>query len=640
MSTTGSSGVSDNSAPGVRDEDAAATPEATAPPAAEAPSYTGPALVQTLSRHAWVFPIAFVVVVCLLPWLGVSSTVIRVTTLSAIYALVISGVNLTWGYAGELSLGQAFTFAAGAYFGGYWALHGHSDLIVGLVIAGGLGALFGLVVGLPGLRISGLSFAMVTFFLVLLIPTLASLLPGITGGFVGLPGIPPMTLFGSQITGNSYYLTCIIVAALWLAFMRQVVTSDWGQGFGILRESPVLAESLGTPVYLQKVKAYALGSIPAAMAGFLFAHLDGFISPQSFGFDLAVALIAGAVIGGNRSVYGAVVGAVLLQVGPLVTASFTGYSLIVYGALLLLGALLTTEGLAEIASHFTARAYHRLGSPAPGEVRADAALDRGEPDPQARPEDGVPVAANEVTQRFGGLTALSEVSVNLRPGIVTAIVGPNGSGKTTLLNALSGFYKPQGGTITIGDDRLDGRPAHHNNRLGVSRTFQTPKVPHGLTTLEVVGSGGWHTTRSWFLSSAFRLPSARARSRERRQAAARALDALDISRLAYVPAASLPLGQRRLVEVARGVIGRPKLLLLDEPASGLSAVETHQLGEVLQRLKGGSMGVVLVEHNVDFVLSVADYLYVLDQGRIIAGGNPIEVMRNPAVIDSYTGKAR
>jgi branched-chain amino acid transport system permease protein len=393
-------------------------------------------------------------------------------------------------------------------------------------------------------------------------------------------------------------------------------------------------------VYLQKVKAYALGSIPAAMAGFLFAHLDGFISPQSFGFDLAVALIAGAVIGGNRSVYGAVVGAALLQVGPLLTASFTGYSLIVYGALLLLGALLTSEGLAEIGTRLTTRAYHKLGSPAPGEIRPDTVLERGAPDPPTRPEDGIPVVAEGIVQRFGGLTALNDVSVQLRPGIVTAIVGPNGSGKTTLLNALSGFYKPQEGRIMIGEDRLDGRPAHHNNRLGVSRTFQTPRVPHGLTTLDVVAGGAWQANRSWFLPSTFRLPSSRLRGRKRREAAARALDALDISRLAYVRAASLPLGQRRLVEVARAVVGGPKLLLLDEPASGLSAVETHQLGEVLQRLKGGRMGVVLVEHNVDFVLSVADYLYVLDQGRIIAEGKPAEAIQNQAVIDSYTGKAR
>ncbi|MCW2672654.1 MAG: amino acid transporter, ATP-binding [Frankiales bacterium] len=604
------------------------------------PRYLPVGLSDLLAPWAWLLSLPFFVVLAILPWTDVSVTTVRVITVAAIYALVVSGINLTWGYAGEFSLGQAATFALGSYLGANMAIHGTTDFLVGIVVTSVVGAVFGLLVGLPGLRISGLSFAMTTFYLVLLVPSVAGLLTSVTGGFTGLAAIPNLTFFGTPIVGKGYYVVCIATLAAWLLFMRGLVTSEYGRAFTILRHSPVLAESIGISVFRHKLLAYVLGSIPAAVAGLLFAHLDSFIAPASFGFSFAVALIAGSVIGGARSVYGALAGALFLQIGPLISSSFQGYSLIVFGVLLLVGALLTPNGVAGLANSgmrlvrsrlpaATSPSYSGATEPLPGLI-SPAVNDSG------RYEQ---VSVRGVSKSFGGLAALDDVSLLVKPGTVTALIGPNGSGKTTLLNILSRFYTVDSGEVMIGVERLDGRRPHVARALGVGRTFQTPRIPEGLTVVEAVASGAWSQDSVNLLESVVRSPRARRKHRDHIAAARAALAMLGIEDLADKEAAALPLGQRRLVEVARGVIEAPRLLLLDEPASGLSSDATERLAQVLSRLKTTSTAILLVEHNVEFVSTVADQVYVLAEGRLIAEGSPTEVMRNPDVISSYTGKA-
>lgn len=588
-----------------------------------------------LIRWGWIIPVFLFVVAIALPWLGAAPLTIRIVAVTAIYALTISGVNLTWGYAGEFSLGQAATFAAGAYVGANVALHWTSDLFVGLFVCILAGVLLGVIIGLPGLRLSGLSFAMTTFFLVILIPTLAAVFPDFTGGQTGLSAIPPMSIFGVDIFGASFYVVTIILTGLWLAFMRGLVRSPYGRTFGVFRQSPVLAESLGIPVFREKVKAYLLGSVPASIAGFLFCHLDGFISPSSFSFSLAVALIAGSVIGGIRSIYGAIAGAAVVQIIPLLSAGFDQFSMLVFGLLLLIGSLLFKAGVAGSLDRLIARIFHARGI-----VRGVNTSDDQDSRDGVRDFDAnvAPVRIEHVVKAFGGLKALDDVSVTIRPGTVTALIGPNGSGKTTLLNMLSGFYPIDSGSIAIGEKKLNGVSTHRLYDLGVSRTFQTPQIPEHLTVQEVVETGVWSEQPVNFLDSVIQSPRARRIQRTHRAEARRALARLQVSELANEAAADLPLGSRRLVEVARAVANLPKLLLLDEPASGLSVGETQQLSDALLELKQTPIATLLVEHNVEFVAQTADYVYVLDAGKLIAEGTPAQVMQDPAVIASYTGR--
>jgi branched-chain amino acid transport system permease protein len=615
----------------------------------------GARVVAFFATRAWLFPLALFVLVCFSPWLGLTPTTIRVIQLGAIFTLIVSGVNLTWGYAGELTLGQVAIYALGAYIGGYFALHGITDIFVGLAASAAAGAFVGLVVGLPGLRVSGLSFALVSFFLVLLIPDVASILPGLTGGYTGLFGINPLTFFGTQITGNAYIVVLVVITGIWLLIMRNLVTSEYGHGFDVVRASPVLAESLGISVYRQKVKAYAIGSIPAAVAGFMFAHLDSFVSPSDFAFATAIGVIAAAVIGGNRSIYGAIFGAVLLQIGPLVTSSFQGWDLTVYAVLLLVGALVTSGGIAGLASRGGWRLMRRFGyadivrdAQIASGVKADQAAlaspsaqkPRSERDADSSSVGDGFVTVKGVTKSFGGNRALDDVSISLSQGSVTALIGANGSGKTTLLNILSGFYQQDAGDITLDGVVLTKQSTSKRYKVGIGRTFQTPQVVSELPVIDAVAVGAWTHDPVNIASSVLRTRGARRARARHRAAAQRAMALLGLEDRTWEDAASMPLGVRRLVEVARGLVESPRMLLLDEPASGLSVGERQTLGDAIVRLKGSSSAVLLVEHNVEFVMSVADYAYVLDQGHLIASGTPQEVMRDPAVVSSFTGRVR
>lgn len=610
-------------------------------------------------------PVQFAIVLLLLavalPWLGLNALWIREAEIVAIFTLIVSGTNLSYGFAGELSLGQPAIYAVGAYVAGYMALHGADDLLFALLVGAVAAALTGLIVGIPGLRLASWSLAMVSFFIVLLVPDLAGMLQQYTGGFNDMTGIPSAELFGQLLTPNEFYVACIVVAGGWLAFERNLVLSRHGQTIRVLKESPVLTESLGSPVYWMKVKVYVLGSIPAGLAGVLFAYYDQFLSPTTFGFDVAVGILAASVLGGAQSIYGAILGAALLQIGPFEFASFQSYSLVVYGAMLLIGGLLLRDGITSRArtgltwaltrwpalavadptvAHLTSRARRVTGSGVPPGVTQPASgltdLLRPGSAAQAAPETAA-LEIENVTRRFGGVRALSGVSMTIRPGEVTAIIGPNGSGKTTLLNVISGLVSPSSGVVRLGDRQLSGRRAYQVARLGVARTFQTPVIPAGLTTADVVATSRFHGDHVGLLPTVLRTRGYRAvRSRDQR-AARTALSVTGLAKQADAMASALPLGTRRRVEVARAIAAAPRVLLLDEPASGLSEAEVAGLGRLVRAVAAAGVIVILIEHNFSFVLSTADVIHVMSVGEIVVSGTPAQIRSHPETMATYLG---
>jgi len=601
--------------------------------------------------------IVLLVLVAALPWLGLNALWIREAEIVAIFTLIVSGTNLSYGFAGELSLGQPAIYAVGAYVAGYMALHGANDLLFALVVGAVAAALTGLIVGIPGLRLASWSLAMVSFFIVLLVPDLAGMLQQYTGGFNDMTGIPSAELFGQLLTPGEFYVACILIAGGWLAFERNLVLSRHGQTIRVLKESPVLTESLGSPVYWLKVKVYVLGSIPAGLAGVLFAYYDQFLSPTTFGFDVAVGILAASVLGGAQSIYGAILGAALLQVGPFEFASFQSYSLVVYGAMLLIGGLLLRDGITSRArtaltwvltrwpalaavdpttAHRTARARGL----AAGRVAPVGGLtELLRPGPAAAQAGPGPVTLEieGVSRRFGGVRALGGVSMTVRPGEVTAIIGPNGSGKTTLLNVISGLVSPSSGAVRLGDRTLSGRPAYQVARLGVARTFQTPVIPAGLTTADVVVTSRFHGDYVGLLPTVLRARRYRAVRGRDRQAALTALSVTGLTAQGDAIASALPLGTRRRVEVARAIAAAPRVLLLDEPASGLSEAEVASLGSLVRAVAAAGVIVILIEHNFSFVLSTADVIHVMSVGEIVVSGTPAEIRSHPETMATYLG---
>lgn len=565
-----------------------------------------------------------------LPWLGADANLQRQAILIAIFAIMVVGLNLSYGYAGELSLGQAAVFAAGAYTCGILAVNHHNDLLITMPAAVAIAAAVGLISGIPGLRLGGWSLAMVSFFLILLVPDVVNILQRWTGGFAGLSPIPIPRFLGRELDTTGYYTAVMLTAIAVVGFMRNLVTSRHGAALRVLKQSPILASSLGIGVYRTKLLAYVLGALPAGAAGCLFAYLDGFIAPDSFSFSVTTGLLAASILGGSESVYGAIVGAALLQLGPLRSSAFHQYALIVYGAFLVIGGIFLSGGLTGIALRFLPR-LRVLVAVRPAEV--GNAL--------RRPLEvrGETLVVSDVRKSFGGLLAVDRISMRAEPGRVTAVIGANGSGKTTLLNLISGFYRPDAGEVTLSGERLTGLPPHRIASLGVGRTFQTPAIPAGLTALEVVACARYAKDYVGVVPAVLRLPKYRQTRRHDITQAAQLLGLLGLSKLTSAPASSLPLGTRRLLEVARALAGEPGLLLLDEPASGLDHNEVREFSEAVRQVRNAGGTVVLVEHNFPLVLELADWIYVLRRGQLIAEGPPGEIRSNALVIESYLGAA-
>ncbi|KDE12255.1 ABC transporter permease subunit [Rhodococcus aetherivorans] len=579
---------------------------------------------------SWAPPLLVAVVLVSVPLMDLGMATTRQIQLACVLALVVSGLNLSLGYGGELALGQAAMYAAGAYTAGLLSQAGHTDLVVQLLAAGAVALGVGVLTGIPGLRLGSWSLAMTSFFLVLLVPDIMAIFGGPTGGRNGLSGMEPPTLFGADLDGDGFYVVIAVVTVGWFAVMRNLVASRHGIAFRTLKQSPVLAASQGVSVFRMKLLAYAIGAFPAGLAGALFANTDLFISPEAFGFTFATAVLAAAILGGVASVYGAAVGAAVMQFGPNQSTAFQEYALLFYGGFLIVGGVLLSGGLTRVGRLVVAGLDTRAGLHRP--------VEPGEPTvPSFDDLDGAVLDVEGIEKSFGGNRALRGVRLDARPGKVTALIGPNGSGKTTLLNMICGFYRADAGRILVGDAETTNLPPHRVASTGIARTFQTPAVPEHVTVLEAVASGRYTVDRASMFSAVLRLPAHRRATQADRREARRILDIVGMAHLRNEIATDLPLGMRRMLEVARAVVARPRVLLFDEVASGLDENELVRLAEVIRALRDAGATVVLVEHNFRLVLELADEIVVLAQGEVIAEGTPAEIGRHPRVLREYLG---
>lgn len=600
-------------------------------PAAESMLAT---VIRQLAKYKIALLAVAAVLVILAPFLGMSAYMARTVMLVGILSLLTSGLNIVSGYAGELAVNQVFLYAVGAYVAGYLgATHGITDVFLVFAIVAVAAVAIGLVSGIPGLRLGGWSLAMVAFFMVIIIPNVVQVLDKFTGGSLGL-STPAATMFGQELSDNGVYVLIVCTVVLWFALARNLILSTHGNAFLVLRQSPILAESMGISVFRLKLVVYVIAAIPCAFAGALFAWMDGFIAPDTFTFALALSVLAASMFGGATSIYGAIVGAFLLQYGQQSLDVFAEWELVIYGAFLLIAALVFRNGLTGAFRSLVAALVRRGILPRPIVVQHDLVDDA---ELRLDPIDGQVLTCREISKSFGGNQALSDVTLSAKPGEITALIGPNGSGKTTLLNLMCGFYAPSQGDIALGGHQISGLKPFKVARAGVSRTFQTPMVARGMTTREFVISGRYTDGTVSMGASVLRLPTFWRGRRADDHEALRLLQLMGIAEVAETEVSELPLGTRRLAEVARALAARPQLFLFDEVASGLDPADLENLERAIIAIRDAGGTVVLVEHNFPLVLKVSDTIHVLSRGTLLASGTPEEIQNNAQVLDEYTG---
>lgn len=585
---------------------------------------------------SWVRTIIWLVVTAVLafsPWLGLSPANSRKLVLIAMLALVVSSLNLSFGFAGELSFAQAAMYAVGAYITAIVAMNWVNDLLLTLIISAIGGLFIGFITGIPGLRLGGWMLAITSFYMILLVPDIVSLAKKWTGGHQGLSGIPVPELFGHQLSTDQFLIAVVVVTSLWFALFRNFVMSRTGSALTVLRQSPVLASSLGISVYSVKLKAYTLSGLPAAMGGTFFAYLDGFIAPESFNVHYAIVILAAGILGGTRSVYGVFIGAALMQLGPMQSSSFGDYAFVAYGVFLIVAGVLLQRGIAGVFNDLKSKWEARREPPV---VISDEDVE-----PPANielpPMAGEPLQISGINKAFGGVAALKDVSFDVQPGEVVALIGPNGSGKTTLLNVISGYYKADSGTVSIGSVDITGKAPHKVARARIARTFQTPNIPD-MSVRDAVIAARMEINKLTIIETMFRMGRYSKVTKGDQQVVDQLLEAVGLSEFADFNAQSLPLGTRRLLELARSLASEPALLLLDEVASGLDDEEIEELSRLVRAVRAAGGSILLVEHNFSLVRSLADRVAVLSQGSLVTIETPEAVARHPEVLEHYLGQ--
>jgi branched-chain amino acid transport system permease protein len=623
-------------------------------------------------------------VLAAVPLLVKSQYTLGLLTLLAIYGILLIGLDVTVGYLGQVNLAQVAFLGLGAYTAGLCVTKLGLGMPLSMLAALGVGTLLGALLALPALRLEGPQFALATLSFTALTATALNELEWLTGGAQGLSLTRP-PLFGRTLNQGDFYWVCMFLLALVWVGMRNLLASQWGRAFEALRDSPIATDAMGVGTYRHKVAGFALGSALGGLAGALYAFNFQYLQPQTFVYELTVILLLGVVLGGRKSLWGAVVGAALVALLPNLLSNrflfevisavgllfalvagirglvkktmspFQAIAPMVATAVLVFGGLLVKntedwrkaifslmlfsvvvglpEGLMGFASRFLSRLFRIPEPPLPAATPLDQVLPRN-PAPVGAPL----LELRDLKRYFGGVKAVDGLTMTARAGEIHGLIGPNGSGKSTVVNVVSGLYTPTDGEMLLRGKPLPRGSLFKTARAGVARTFQNLQLFTGMTALENVMVALKDVYRRSRHMPLVLLGLGRPEEKRAQADALALLEFVGLADQASTPAKDLTYGAQRFLEIARAIARKPDVLILDEPAAGLAHPDALRQIEIIKRVHERGVTIVLIEHHMDVISELCNVVTVLDGGKKIAEGTADEVKRHPKVIEAYLGE--